>query len=131
VLFRAFLDKLSNGWFCLFIINVVSIVFSTIISSIKKYHVLISKDVHTFFFFPMVSLEWNNNFYRRLKTTIFNAEMDNVRPLLGELLYLYFYLMELSFMYLIHISASCRSALFLALVKHRYYTTKSVVIYSS
>jgi hypothetical protein len=79
----------------------------------------------------MVSLEWNNNFYRTLKTTIFNAEMDNVRPLLGELLYLYFYLMELSFMYLIHISASCRSALFLALVKHSYYTTKSVVIYSS
>jgi hypothetical protein len=51
VLFRAFLDKISNGWFCLFIINIVSVVFSTIISSIKKYHVLISKDVHTFFFF--------------------------------------------------------------------------------
>jgi hypothetical protein len=62
----------------------------------------------------MVSLEWNNNFDHRLKTTIFNIEMDNVRPLLGELLYLYFLLMELSFMYSIHISASRSSTLLLA-----------------
>jgi hypothetical protein len=43
VLFRAFLDKISNAWFCLFIISIVIIVVSTIYIYIYIY----------FFFFDM------------------------------------------------------------------------------
>jgi hypothetical protein len=58
VLFRAFLDKISNAWFCLFIISIIIIIVSTIISGSKTYHVLIVKDVHTIFLIVFYFFQW-------------------------------------------------------------------------
>jgi hypothetical protein len=52
VLFRAFLDKISNAWFCLFIISIVIIVVSTII-------------IYIFFFFDMSIQEGGGYSYLR------------------------------------------------------------------